>query len=63
MATTRKKKKAADPDGPWWTPENLAKLREKYKGKKISKAGEWLLMDPKDRPEYLIIVDEKAVLK
>lgn len=44
----------------WWTPENKARLREKYKGR-MSKAGEILLSD--NRPQYLIIVDEKAVLR
>ncbi len=62
MEQKRKNKKNSEETTPWWTPENKAKLREKYKGR-LSKAGEWLLMDEKDRPKYLIIVDEKAVLK
>ncbi|MCD7720928.1 MAG: hypothetical protein LUI09_01730 [Prevotellaceae bacterium] len=44
-----------------WTPEEKAELR-KQMPEKLNKLGEWFFSDDKDK-EFLIIVDEDAVLR
>ncbi|MCD8296445.1 MAG: hypothetical protein LUC88_02625 [Prevotella sp.] len=44
-----------------WTPEAKAEFR-KLMPKKLNKLGEWFFSEEGGK-EYLIIVDEKAVLK